>query len=93
MKEIYLVYSTDDNQIKSKKQLSHLSKVVKFVSKKFDKLEKDRLEKEKLINVLMSEVSCFNKKMKVWELEWRSRSNVQEGTVFYCAKSRKIMNI
>ena len=61
-KEIHnLARSTDDNEIKGEKQLTDLSKAVKFVFEKFDELEKDRLEKKnKLINDLKSEVSPWS---------------------------------
>ena len=82
--------SINDSQIKGKKQLSDLSEAVKFVSKKFEKLEKDRLEKEKLINVLKKKISFLNRKMKIWELGWTGMSNIQGRTVFYCTESKKI---
>ena len=47
MKEIHsLAHSTNDNHIKVKKQVTYLSKAMKFLSEKFVELEKDRLKKK-----------------------------------------------
>lgn len=47
MKEIHsLAHSTNDNHIKVKKQVTYLSKAMKFASEKFVELEKDRLKKK-----------------------------------------------
>ena len=49
---------TKNMHIKGEKQLTDLAKSVKFItSSKFDELEKDRKEKEKIINNLKGEVN------------------------------------
>ena len=49
--------------IKSKNQLVNLAEPVKFITSKFDGLEKDRKEKEKKINNLKGEVSYLSEKL------------------------------
>ena len=49
--------------IKGENQLVDLAESVKFITSKFDELEKDRKEKEKIINNLKSEVSYLSEKL------------------------------
>ena len=49
--------------IKGKRQLFDLAESVKFITSKFDELEKDRKEKEKIINNLKGEVSYLSEKL------------------------------
>ena len=49
--------------IKGEKQLVDLAESVKFMTSKFDELEKDRKEKEKIINNLKGEVSYLSEKL------------------------------
>ena len=49
--------------IKCEKQLVDLAESVKFITSKFDELEKDRKEKEKIINNLKGEVSYLSEKL------------------------------
>ena len=59
VKEIHsLACSTNDNHIKDKKQVTDLSKALKFVFESFDELKKKK--KEKLINDLKNEVSSLS---------------------------------
>ena len=53
--------------IKDKKQLIDLAESVKFITSKFDELEKDRKEKEKIINNLKGEVSYLSEKL--WKMD------------------------
>ena len=56
MKKIYM-------QIKGEKQLVDLADSVKFMASKFDGLEKDQKEKEKIINNLKGEVSYLSEEL------------------------------
>ena len=56
MKKIYM-------QIKGEKQLVDLAESVKFMASKFDGLEKDHKEKEKIINNLKGEVSYLSEEL------------------------------
>ena len=62
--EIYEHGNENKNMhIKSEKQLVDLSDSVKFMTSKFDELEKDQKEKEKMINNLKREVSYLSEKV------------------------------
>ena len=50
-------------KIKSEKQLANLTQSVKLTSKKLDKFQKDRKEKEKIINGLKQEVNGPKKEL------------------------------
>ena len=54
-------------QIKDDKQLLHLTQSVEIMSEKRDKFEKDRIEKEKLINSLKQEVNFLNERVESLE--------------------------
>ena len=62
--EIYEQGNENKNvHIKGEKQLVDLAEFVKFMTSKFDKLEKDWKEKEKIINNLKGEVSYLSEKL------------------------------
>ena len=62
--EIYEQGNENKNMhIKGEKQLVDLAESVKFMTSKFDELEKDRKEKEKIINNLKGEVSYLSEKL------------------------------
>ena len=63
--EIYEQGNENKNMhIKGEKQLVDLAESVKFMTSKFDELEKDRKEKEKIINNLKDEVSYLSEKLR-----------------------------
>ena len=49
--------------VKGEKQLVDLAESVKFMTSKFDELEKDQKEKEKIINNLQGEFSYLSEKL------------------------------
>ena len=53
----------ENMHIKGEKQLIDLAQSVQFITSKFDELEKDRKEKEKIINNLKGEVSYLSEKL------------------------------
>ena len=59
--KISKIYNLSNNlrslKIKGNKQLVNLTQSVRFMSEKFDDFEKDRKEKEKLINSLKQEIN------------------------------------
>ena len=62
--EIYELGNENKNMhIKGEKQLIDLAESVQFITSKFDELEKDRKEKEKIINNLKGEVSYLSEKL------------------------------
>ena len=62
--EIYEQGNENKNMhIKGEKQLVDLAESVKFMSAKFDELEKDQKEKEKIINNLKGEVIYLSEKL------------------------------
>ena len=66
--EIYEQRNENKNMhTKDKKQLIDLAESVKFITSKFDELEKDRKEKEKIINNLKGEVSYLSEKL--WKMD------------------------
>ena len=66
--EIYEQGNENKNMhIKGEKQLVDLAESVKFMTSKFDELEKDRKEKEKIINNLKGEVSYLSEKLEKME--------------------------
>ena len=58
-------------EIKGEKQLIDLTSSVEFLTSKFDELERERKEKDELINSLQIEVSSL--KVEVKNLEKKSR--------------------
>ena len=58
-------------QIKGDKQLIDLTSSVEFLTSKFDEIERERKEKDELINILQIEVSSL--KVEVKNLEKKSR--------------------
>ena len=51
-----MLEKTEDCQIKGKCQLTDLAKGVDFITQKFDEYEKDRREKEAIIETLQNEL-------------------------------------
>ena len=75
-----LANSKKEMQIKGDKQLINLTFSVEFLTTKFDELEKERKEKDELINSLQVEVSSLkvevkNIEKKVHDQEQYSRRN------------------
>ena len=72
MNDLYLLAkSNKEMQIKDDKQLIDLTSLVEFLTSKFDELERERKEKDELINSLQIEVSSL--KVEVKNLEKKSR--------------------
>ena len=57
----------ENMHIKGEKQLVDLAESVKFMTPKFDELEKDWKEKEKIINNLKGEVSYLSERSRKME--------------------------
>ena len=65
MNDLYmLANSNKEMQIKGHKQLTDLTSLMEFLTSKFDVLEKERKEKDELINGLQIEVSSFKVEAK-----------------------------
>ena len=47
---------TKDNQIKGEQDLLELNKTVTLISKKFDKYEREKVEREKIMNEMQKEI-------------------------------------
>ena len=62
-----LANSNKEMQIKGEKQLNDLTSSVEFLAAKFDEIEKERKEKDELINSLQIEVSSLKVKVKSLE--------------------------
>ena len=62
-----LAQETKNMQIKGDKQLEELKSSVEVMSDKFDEYEKDRKEKEKIINGLQNEVSFLKERIDLLE--------------------------
>ena len=60
-----LVHIMRNLEQRGEKELTDISKAVKFVSEKIDESKKDILEKEKLINDLKSKASSLSGKIKI----------------------------
>ena len=76
MNNLYmLVNSNKEMQIKGDKQLIELTSLVEFLTSKFDELEKQRKEKDELINSLQIEVSSL--KVEVKNLEKKTDDHEQ----------------
>ena len=56
-------------QIKGDKKLAELTESVQHISDKFDDFEKDRMEKEEIINNLEKEVSTLKGRDEILEKE------------------------
>ena len=69
-------------QIKGDKQLEELKKSVESMSDKCDEYEKDHKEKEKNINSLQCEVSCFKERIDVLEKKMIIVNNIPAETVY-----------
>ena len=80
MNDLYmLANSKKEMQIKGDKQLINLTSTVKFLSSKFDELQRKRKEKDELINSLQIEVSSLKVEVKELEKKQMIRSNTLVG--------------
>ena len=59
--------NTRSMQIKGDKQLADLTQSVKLMSEKFDEFEKDRKEKEKIVNSFKQEVNGLKERVKSFD--------------------------
>ena len=76
MNDLYLLAkSNKEMQIKDDKQLIDLTSLVEFLTSKFDELERERKEKDELINSLQIEVSSL--KVEVKNLEKKADDQEQ----------------
>ena len=76
--------------IKGEKQLTDLAGSVKFITSKFDELEKDRKEKEKKINNLKGEVSSITEKTGKWKRVLMLSSSTLKGIVYFSMALKKL---
>ena len=61
VKDIHkLALSNNNNKTKSQKQLADLSESIKFMSDKFDEIEKERQEQKNVIEELRGVISSLN---------------------------------
>ena len=68
MNDLYMLNTSNkEMQIKGDKQLTELTSSVEFLTSKFDDLEKERKEKNELINSIQIEVSSFKVEVKSLE--------------------------
>ena len=74
-----LANSNKEMQIKGDKQLIDLTSSVEFLTSKFDELERERKEKDELINSLQIEVSSLKVEVKNLEKKQMIRSNTRVG--------------
>ena len=58
-----VTFSNNNIQIKAEKQLVNLSELITYISNKFNKFEKERQEKKKVIGELRSEVFSLNEEL------------------------------
>ena len=58
---------TKDSQIKGKSQLNSLSEVMDFMTKKYEEYERERQEKDKIIDSMNSDINNMNKKIEKLE--------------------------
>ena len=71
MNDVYLLANSNkETQIKADKQLIDLTSSVEFLTSKFDELERERKEKDELINILQIDFSSL--KVEVKNLEKKS---------------------
>ena len=77
-----LAQDTRNMQIKGDKQLEGLKSSVEVMSDKFDEYEKDRKEKEKIINGLQNEVSSLNERIDLLEKNLTIVSGIPAETVY-----------
>ena len=76
MNDLYmLANSNKEMQVKGNKQLIELTSSVEFLTYKFDELEKERKEKDELINSL--EIEVFSQKVDVKNLEKKADDQEQ----------------
>ena len=62
-----MLKKTGNRQIKGECQLTDLAEGVDFITHKFDKYEKDRLEKNTIIATIESELKSASKKVEDFE--------------------------
>ena len=80
MNDLYLLANSNkEMQIKGDKQLIDLTSSVEFLTSKFDELERERKEKDELINSLQIEVSSLKVEVKNLEKKQMIRSNTRVG--------------
>ena len=80
MNDLYmLANSNKEMQIKGDKQLIDLTSSVEFLTFKFDELERERKEKDEIINSLQIEVSSLTVEVKNLEKKQMIRSNTRVG--------------
>ena len=80
MNDLYmLANSNKEMKIKGDKQLINLISSVKFLSSKFDELQRKRKEKDELINSLQIKVSSLKVEVKELEKKQMIRSNTRVG--------------
>ena len=65
--------------MKGDKQLIDLTYLMEFLTSKFDELERERKEKDELINSLQIEVSSLKVEVKNLEKKQMIRSNTRVG--------------
>ena len=65
--------------MKGDKQLIDLTYLMEFLTSKFDELERERKEKDELINSLQIEVSSLKAEVKELEKKQMIRSNTRAG--------------
>ena len=88
-----LVHSTQDHQIKGKKQLIDLIESINLLSYKFTEYDKDRAKKDKIIQDLKSEVDSLSTKAeKLEKLQDQQRTILKKKlspSTWNCSRERR----
>ena len=75
-----MLEKTEDRQIKGECQLTDLTKGVKFITQKFDELEKERREKDEIIATLQNELKSASMKAENLEKEMERQEQYSRRT-------------
>ena len=77
-----MLEKTKDSQIKGECQLTDLEKDVDFITQEFDEYEKDRREKDAIIEARPSELKSVSMKVEDLEKKWTGKNSTQGEIVF-----------
>ena len=89
-KVLQMCEKTKDSQIKGESQLNSFSEAMDFMTNKFEGYERERQEKDKIIDSMISDMVNMNEKIEKLEMIVGRQEQYSLAIASYCPVSQKV---
>ena len=89
LKVLQMCEKSKESQIKGESQLNSLSEAMEFMTNKFDEYERERQEKDKIIDSMKSDMVNMNEKIEKVEMIVDRQEQYSRRNCLYCTVLQK----